>query len=89
MTARIFYIAIDRGYVDSSLVNIRRIAIEYMEKDRSIDTIPVYTSATKDCEVGTVIRAPSHRFKYIWSYYTKGKPTESPMSMDGIIRHHG
>lgn len=51
---RTYYIEIDGGLTETSLPNLRRIAIDHLFLHPRERTVPVYTSHTRKCLVGTV-----------------------------------
>ena len=86
MVARTYYLPFQRkGYVDTSLVAVRKKAMEHMRRTGKT-SMPVYTSKTMKVQVGTVIYEPTSRHLFVWNTVTaKGKEAEVPIYSDGNI----
>jgi len=85
MTSHTYYIPIRNGFTDTSLVNVRKVAIEYMMSHRGSDSMTVYTSSSMGIEVGTIIRSPSARSLFVWRYPSRGHMAEAPVLADGNV----
>lgn len=85
MVTRTYYLPTQRkGFLDTSLVSVRKRAMEYMRRTGRT-SMPIYTSKTMKVLVGTVIYEPSDRYLFVWSTTSKGKETEVPLFNDGNI----
>lgn len=85
MVTRTYYLPLTRkGFLDTSLVAVRRKAMEHMKRTGKT-SMPIYTSSTMRVKVGTVIYDPSDRYLFVWSVMSRGKEVETPMYYDGNI----
>lgn len=85
MVTRTYYLPFKRkGYLDTSLVAVRKKAMEHMRRTGET-SMPVFTSKTRKVQVGTVIYEPTSRYLFLWSTYAKGKEAEVPIYTDGNI----
>ena len=85
MTSHTYYIPIQNGFTDTSLVNVRKVAIGYMMAHRRSEEMSVYTSSSMGIEVGTIIRSPSARSLFVWRYPSRGRMIEAPVLADGNV----
>lgn len=85
MVSRTYYLPMNRnGFTDTSLVNVRKTAIDHMKKTGR-RSMTIYTSHTRKIEIGTIVHSPSNRSLYVWCYRSMGKDMEAPILPDGNI----
>lgn len=82
MPSHTYYIELYGGYLDSDIANIRKLAIESMWEDRKITSVTVFTSATKNREVGKVIYTGSYPI-FIWK---PKKGSSIPLRKNGTLK---
>lgn len=66
MTERTFYIDIDEGHQDSSLMEIRRIAMDWLWTHPDERSVTVYSSPSKTRTVGMVTVNHSRSAVFAW-----------------------
>ena len=92
MTSRTYYLRLkNKGYVDSSIVSIRRVAMDEL-KSSNKTTMDVYTSASMKVLVGSVMKmTEGDRSKgpttteFVWVYRTKGRTVRIRILPDGTL----
>ena len=86
MVTRTYYLPTQRkGYLDTSLVAVRKRAMEHMRRTSKV-SMPIYTSKTMKVLVGTVIYDPTDRHLFVWRTTTsRGKDVDTPIFNDGNI----
>ena len=92
MTSRTYYLRLkNKGYVDTSIVSIRRVAMDEL-KSSDETTMDVYTSASMKVLVGSVMKmTEGDRSKirkasdFIWECRSKGGITRTRILYDGTL----
>lgn len=81
MPSHTYYIDIDGGFLDSSITNVRKRAIDYLWHHKGVSVVVVYSSAIRNREVGRVIYTGSWPI-LVWK---SSRGRSSPLRKDGCI----
>lgn len=55
-----YFVDVDGGYLDASLPDVRKVAIDYLMEHRDVRFVEIYTSSSRKIRIGTVELSEVH-----------------------------